>query len=324
MNILVTGGAGYLGSVTTLQLLERGHTVRIVDNLLHGQTAVAKLLADAGAEVMIGDLRDPEVRTCALARVRRVVHLGAIVGDVACREDTELSDTVNLVASRALIAEAGAAGVEHLVFASTCSNYGIVDHDDAVDETYPLRPVSRYAQQKVAIEAELLDEDAPFAMSVSCLRFATLYGASPRMRFDLLVNEFARDLWGDRTIEVYGARTWRPYVHVTDAARAIVATLAHATAAPGPRRATFNIGIDESNHRKLDVAQLVARTLGQGEIVETPHGDDTRTYRVSFARMRKELDVQLDWTVERGAREIAALLDSGQIVDPYAAIHVNA
>ena len=152
------------------------------------------------------------------------MHLAAIVGDPACAQDPGLSQAVN-VERPARRADAEAAGVERFVFASTCSNYGrMADPLVPVDETAPLAPVSLYAEQKVAIERELLAR--PSDPDVTCLRFATIYGVAERMRFDLTVNEFTRDLWDGRTLEVYGEQFWRPYVHVADAARALAPVLA--------------------------------------------------------------------------------------------------
>ena len=176
------------------------------------------------------------------------MHLAAIVGDPACARDPQLARAVNVEGASALIAEARAAGVGRFVFASTCSNYGrLADASVPIAEDGALAPVSLYAEQKVAIERALLEAAAP-PMQVTCLRFATLYGVAPRMRFDLTVNEFTRDLWADRSLEVFGERFWRPYVHVRDAARAIRLTLDSPAARVGGE--VFNVGRSEENYRK--------------------------------------------------------------------------
>jgi len=218
---LITGGAGYVGALACRELLAAGRRVRVLDRLLHGQEAVADDLEAAGVELIRGDVRDAAARETALQGVDEVVHLAAIVGDPACARDPETAAAVNIEGTRGIIDAAQQAGATRLVFASTCSNYGrVVDPTIPIDETGELRPVSLYAEQKVAMEQLLLGHELG-SLRPTCLRFATVYGVAPRMRFDLTVNEFTRDLWADRKLEVFGEQFWRPYVHVSDAARAI-------------------------------------------------------------------------------------------------------
>ena len=217
---LVTGGSGYIGALLVRELLESGRDVRVLDRLLHGQEDIAAEQEQAGVLVIRGDVRDADARSRALDGVQEVVHLAAIVGDPACALDPEEADEVNVQATRSLVTEANAAGVERLVFASTCSNYGrMADPSVPITEDGELRPVSLYAEQKVSMEKLILGggtgETKP-----TCLRFATVYGVGRRMRFDLTVNEFTRELWADRELEVFGEQFWRPYIHVRDAGRA--------------------------------------------------------------------------------------------------------
>jgi len=310
MKVLVTGGAGYIGAVLTERLLERGDDVVVLDRLLHRQQAVADALADKGATVIIGDVRDEADRRAALAGVDALVHLAAIVGDPACAADPALSRAVNVEATRALVEEA--AHVDRFVFASTCSNYGrTADPLVPVDETAPLAPVSLYAEQKVAIERELLTRDGV----VTCLRFATIYGVAERMRFDLTVNEFTRDLWDGRTLEVYGEQFWRPYVHVGDAARAIVMVLG----APAERVAgrVFNVGHSDENYRKLDLVAVIRERLPAADVRFVHRDEDPRDYRVSFERIRSELGFDPLMRVRDGVAEVLAGLDQRAFGDPF-------
>jgi nucleoside-diphosphate-sugar epimerase len=309
MRILVTGGAGYIGATTTRELLSAGHEVTVLDSLLHGQDEVAAALEAAGARVVRGDVRDSAMRREVLRDAEAVVHLAAIVGDPACAKDPELSHAVNVEATRALVAEAAA---ERFVFASTCSNYGrMADPLVPVDETAPLVPVSLYAEQKVQVERELLARDGV----VTCLRFATIYGVAERMRFDLTVNEFTRDLWDGRTLEVYGEQFWRPYVHVGDAARAVAMVLA----APAERIAgrVFNVGHSDENYRKLDLVGLIRERLPHANVRFVHRDEDPRDYRVSFERIRSELGFDPVMRVPDGVAELLVGLEEQRFGDPF-------
>jgi nucleoside-diphosphate-sugar epimerase len=321
MSVLVTGGAGYIGALAVEELLSRGRSVRVLDNLLHDQRDLAAGLEATGAELVLGDVRDPAARARALRGVDAVVHLAAIVGDPACSRDPELSREVNVEASRALVVEARAAGVERFVFASTCSNYGrMADPTVPVDEEGELRPVSLYAEQKVGIETELLAA-ATGSFAPTCLRFATVYGVGPRMRFDLTVNEFTRDLWTGRSLEVFGERFWRPYIHVRDAARAVCTVLD----APVERVAgqVFNAGHSDENYRKLDLVEIMREQLGRGDVSFVHRDEDPRDYKVSFEKIRAALGFEPDRRVPDGISEIVDGLEAGSFGDPFDARYSN-
>jgi nucleoside-diphosphate-sugar epimerase len=197
------------------------------------------------------------------------------------------------------------------VFASTCSNYGrMADPLVPIDETAPLAPVSLYAEQKVAVERELLQ-----LPNATCLRFATIYGVAERMRFDLTVNEFTRDLWAGRTLEVYGEQFWRPYVHVGDAARAIALVLEPPLDEVGGR--VFNVGHSDENYRKLDLVELLRQRLPEADVRFVHRDEDPRDYRVSFARISSELGFDPLMRVPDGMDEVMRALDERRFGDPY-------
>ena len=319
--VLVTGGAGYLGACVVEELVRAGRPVRVLDSLLHGQDQVAARLEELGADVRHGDVRDPDARKGAVRGAGAIVHLAAIVGDPACARDPDASQEVNVEASRALLSDAREAGVERIVFASTCSNYGrMEDPTVPVDETGELRPVSLYATQKVEIERMLLEqwEGSP---SPTCLRFATIYGAAPRMRFDLTVNEFTRDLWADRRLEVFGEQFWRPYVHVRDAARGV------RTALEAPREAVagdvFNVGNSGENNTKQMLVEAIRERIDRGEVVYVQRDEDPRDYKVSFEKVRERLGYETTMTVRDGIAEVAAALDERRFGDPFDPRHRN-
>jgi nucleoside-diphosphate-sugar epimerase len=312
---LITGGAGYIGMLLADELLGAGREVTVLDVLLHGQSEHAEALRDRGVRLVEGDVRDPEAREQALQDAEAVVHLAAIVGDPACARDPQLAQEVNVDASLALAGDAARHGVERFVMASTCSNYGrMADPTVPIDETGVLAPVSLYAEQKVAVEQHLLALDpAPFA--VTCLRFATIYGAAPRMRFDLTVNEFTRDLWADRRLEVFGEQFWRPYVHVRDAARGIRAVLeAPAQQVQGE---VFNVGDTAENYRKLDLVDEIRKRTDRGTVEFVKRDEDPRDYKVDFTKIRDTLGYEVTMTVPRGIEEVIEALDAGRFPDAF-------
>jgi nucleoside-diphosphate-sugar epimerase len=311
---LVTGGCGYIGASLVGELLQAGREVRVLDSLLHGQEDIAAEQERAGVQVIRADIRDGEARRRALTGVDAVVHLAAIVGDPACARDPEVSDEVNVQATRALVADANEAGVRQLVFASTCSNYGrMPDPTVPITEDGDLRPVSLYAEQKVGMERLILG--AANGLAPTCLRFATVYGVARRMRFDLTVNEFTRELWADRDLEVFGEQFWRPYIHVRDAGRAVATVLA----APQAKVAgnVFNAGRSGENYRKLDLVQEIGRQTDRGRVSYVRRDEDPRDYKVSFDKIRAELGFETLMTVPDGIAEIIAALDADQFGDPF-------
>jgi nucleoside-diphosphate-sugar epimerase len=321
VKVLVTGGAGYVGGELVDELLAAGHEVRSIDVLLHGQEDVAGRLDSLDVDLVRADIRDDDARRGALEGVDAVVHLAAIVGDPACGRDPELSNSVNVEGTRSLVADAKAAGVERFIFASTCSNYGrMADPTVPIDETGELRPVSLYAEQKVAMEKSLLEGDHN-GMSPTCLRFATVYGVGHRMRFDLTVNEFTRDLWADRKLDVFGETFWRPYVHVRDAARAVALVLATPLEKVSGR--VFNAGHSDENYRKLDLVEIITEQLGRGDVEYVSRSEDPRDYKVSFERIKSELGFEPVNRVPGGIEELVGALEEKRFGDPFSPRYSN-
>jgi nucleoside-diphosphate-sugar epimerase len=226
--------------------------------------------------------------------------------------------------SRALVGDARELGVERLIFASTCSNYGrMADPTVPIDESGELRPVSLYAEQKVGIEKALLGSggDNGHGLRPTCLRFATVYGVGDRMRFDLTVNEFTRDLWADKHLEVFGERFWRPYIHVRDAARAVRTVLE----APAERVAgtVFNAGHSDENYRKLDLVEIITDQLGRGDVEYVSRSEDPRDYKVSFERIKDELGFEPVNRVPTGINELVGALEEKRFGDPFSPRYSN-
>jgi nucleoside-diphosphate-sugar epimerase len=317
MKILITGGAGYLGSVLSLHLLDTGHHVRVLDSLMHGSRGLLPLLGHPRFTFVRGDIRKPGDVASALADVQAVVHLAAIVGDPACARDPELAREVNEVAANRLLAEAERAAVLRFVFASTCSNYGrMADTSIAATETHELRPVSLYAETKVVMEQRVLAQGGS-PMSGTVLRFATLFGPSPRMRFDLTVNQFVKEMLLDRALTVFGEQFWRPYVHVREAARAIGLVLTAPRALVAGQ--VFNVGHSDENYRKQDLIEIIRPYTPDVDVRSVSVADDPRDYRVSFERIRTTLGFEPAMRVPDGVGELVDALSGrmfGQLDDP--------
>jgi nucleoside-diphosphate-sugar epimerase len=320
--ILVTGGAGYVGSIAVEELLGHGHRVRVLDSLLHGSVpSLVPAWGREGFEFVRGDVRDADARRRALRDASAVVHLAAIVGDPACSREPDRAREVNLEATCALLADAESAGVERFVAASTCSNYGKMENSSLLaTEEFELRPVSLYAETKVAAELGVL-EYAGNGLPGCCLRFATVYGPSPRMRFDLTVNEFARDIALGTELVVFGEQFWRPYIHVRDAARAI--RLAVEAPLDSVHGEVFNVGDTAENYRKLDIVELLRRRYPDARVKFVHRDEDPRDYRVSFEKVKDRLGFRARRSVENGIDEVTTLVTSGLVADPYAAVYRN-
>lgn len=310
VQVLVTGGAGYLGSVLCLEMLRSGHKVVVLDNLTFGGQGVLPMLGHENFCFIPGDLRDREAVGQALDSTSVVVHLGAIVGDPACAAAPEFALAVNKEASLALLDRAPSAGVERFVFASTCSNYGKMANTSVLaTEEHELRPVSLYADTKVAVEKELLSGGYA-GLCPTVLRFATLYGLSPRMRFDLTINQFAAEMQTAGTLTVFGEQFWRPYVHVRDAAQAIIACLRAPPDAVNGQ--VFNVGATAQNYRKSDIVGIVQKRLKTpATITRVTKAEDPRDYRVSFEKIAEALGFSPRNTVESGIDEVVSAFEMG-------------
>lgn len=312
---LVTGGAGYIGSVLTFQLLKAGYQVRVLDNLMYGGHSLLAAFGEENFDFHRGDVRQRKTVERALEDIDALVHLAAIVGDPACARQPGLARQVNLDASLQMLELAQRAGKRRFIFASTCSNYGrMADSTEYVDEESELRPISLYAETKVAVEQAIASHPSQEGFCPTVLRFATVYGISPRMRFDLTVNEFTMDMLVNKHLVVFGEQFWRPYIHVRDAARAIAMVLD----APleKVRSKVFNVGDTSQNYQKGQLVKLICAQLGDEVEIEHVHKEeDPRDYRVSFEKIKRELGFHITRTVEDGIREVIDAIRQGVITD---------
>lgn len=309
-NVLVIGGAGYIGSALLPKLLEKGYFVRLLDLFIYGEEAIAPYIDHPRLEVVKADFRQIDKVVASMRGVDAVVHLGGIVGDPACALDEELTIDVNLVATRTIAEIAKGFGVRRFVFASTCSVYGA--SDEVLDERSALKPVSLYARSKIASEQVLQSLASP-EFSPIILRFGTIYGLSGRIRFDLVVNLLTAKAVVEGKITVFGGDQWRPFVHVDDAATAIVQVLE----APLPlvRNQIFNVGSNEQNYTLQQVAELIHQLVPTAELISMGADSDRRNYRVNFNKIRRLLGFEPKWTLEQGVLQVIEALRSGLIED---------
>ena len=314
--VLVTGGAGYIGSVLVRILLDKGFYVRAFDSLKFGGDALYDVSQHPKFEFMKGDLRNDADIDKALEGMDHVAHLAAIVGDPACSKFPEEANEVNWTASVNLFEKAEKAGIKRFVFASTCSNYGkMADPDSFVDEESELRPVSLYAELKVKFENYLLKEKKKSKTAATALRFSTVYGFSPRIRFDLTVNEFTRNVCLTGEQEIWGPQFNRPYCHVDDLARAVMLVL------KSPKKKikanVFNVGDTKENYSKRMLMEEIQKQIPDAKAIYVDKTEDPRDYRVNCDKIKKELGFSITKKVPDGISEIIKLMKTGMITDAY-------
>jgi nucleoside-diphosphate-sugar epimerase len=316
--VLVVGGAGYLGSVLTKKLLRSGFRVRVLDNFLYGRRSLEPLAGDENLEIVEGDLRNIHTCVSSLAETDAVVLLAAIVGDPASKARPAETIETNVLAAQALASASKLHHINRFLYASTCSVYGI--GAELLDEEAPLNPVSLYARTKIESEKIILGMGDEY-FSPTILRMGTLYGYSPRMRFDLVVNTMSMKSFVDGKIQVFGGRQWRPLLGVEDAADVYVRCLEANLQAVGNQ--IFNVGSDEQNHIIDEVAEIIGTSLGGVPIARDNSNLDARDYRVSFAKLNQALGFAPLQTIAGAARSIFEKLQTGVIRNPAQRIYYN-
>ena len=309
-NVLVTGGAGYLGSRVTAHLLVAGYHVTVFDKLVYGGEALLPFNRHERFRLVRGDVRDRHAVAAALAGIDAIVHFAAVVGEPACSVDPEQSWSINVGGSKAVLAAAHTAETARLVFISTCSNYGVSKPGELATEESPLNPLSDYACAKVECEKMILTAAPPPAATV--LRFGTICGLSGRMRFDLLVSEIAKKCALREKIHIFSPNAWRPFLHIADAGRAIDHILK--SSSNKTARRVFNV-VGE-NYQKRGLVELARRHFPDVEIAVTDKNPDLRDYQVDGSRITRELNFEPRYTVEDAFCEAAEAIGKGVFRDP--------
>lgn len=320
--ILVTGGGGYIGAELCKSLLKAGYKVSVLDIFLYGVEVFSEIKDSPNLEIIRGDIREKELLEKAMSGVYCVVHLAAIVGAPESNRIPDVTWSINLDGTKSVYETALKAGVKKLIFASTVSNYGAVGTDVAVDEDSALDPISPYSESKVEAEEYLKSKAREQKdLAITILRLATVYGISDRMRFDLLLNEFVRDAYFKKIIDVFGDQG-RTFVHVKDVARAILKMI---DLAPEIIHCQiFNVGDDRfSNMTKFEVGKLVAETVGDVKFNPVDKVIDNRNYKVSFKKIKEMLGFECSVFPEEGIKEIVMHFEQHPDSDYYSTRFTN-
>lgn len=319
--VLVIGCAGYLGSVLSHMLVSRGFLVNGLDKLMYGNDGLKGLADNDNFTFFEGDIRDVRVLMDAVKGCDAVVHLAAIVGDPACKLNAEETITINYLATKLAIEVCKYSQINRYIFASTCSTYGASQTPGVqLTEDSPLEPVSLYAEMKIRSEEGIMGAmDGNFPPTI--LRMATLYGPSPRMRFDLVVNLFTAQSLTEGKLTVFGGTQWRPLLHIDDAAQAFISCLE----APleDVRGQVFNVGSSQENYQIKTLAEIAAAIFPGVEVIYREDAVDERNYSVSFDKISEVLGYRTKKSVKEGMLEIKQLFDTGVISDYQQKIYSN-
>lgn len=313
--ILITGGAGYIGAVLTRQLLKKGFKIKVVDSLMYGGESLLEIYNHPNFTFYNIDFRDIKKMEPIIKQSDIVVHLAAIVGDPACKAQPELAKSINLNGPQKLYQLANKNKVEKFIFSSTCSNYGKMDNPEIfLDEKSKLSPISLYAETKVNFEKFLLRQNKKNICKPTCLRFSTVYGIAPRIRFDLTVNEFSKELSLGKTLQIFGEQFWRPYCHVEDIARAICLVIESKSSKTNFE--IFNVGNTQENYTKKMIVNEILKQIPNAKIEYVAKDEDPRDYRVNFEKIKKQLGFKTTKKVSDGIQEFIKLINSGLLNDP--------
>lgn len=306
MRILISGGAGYIGSVLAGSLLAKSHSVTVLDNFMYRQDSLMDCCAYESFQVVRGDTRDEALVKRLMTKADVIIPLAAIVGAPACDRDPIAARSTNLDAIKFL--GKWASNHQWILIPTTNSGYGIGEHGKFCTEETPLRPISLYGVTKVDAEKVVLERGNGIS-----LRLATVFGISPRMRMDLLVNDFVHRAVNDHVVVVFEGHFKRNYIHIRDVSRAFMHALENFEAMKGN---VYNVGLDDANLSKLELCQEIKKQLPEFTYIEAAVGEDPdkRDYIVSNARIAST-GFKPDWSLQRGIAELIkgyTILPSGK------------
>jgi nucleoside-diphosphate-sugar epimerase len=305
--VLITGGAGYVGSLLVPKLLDRGYHVKVLDLYIYGEQVLDAVKNNPNLEQMKGDIRDRVLLERALSGCDAVIHLACISNDPSFELDPQLGKSINYDAFFDLVSVAKANGVRRFIYASSSSVYGVKGEEN-VTEDLPLQPLTDYSRYKALCEEVLLKEREPGFVTL-ILRPATVCGYSPRLRLDLTVNILTNHAVNDKKITVFGGQQKRPNIHIEDLVDLYVKSLEWPDEAIDGR--IFNAGYE--NHRIIEIADTVRRVVGRDVEIATTPSDDHRSYHISSEKIKRELGFVPKHTIKEAVRDLVAAFRAGKI-----------
>ena len=307
--ILIIGAEGYKGKVVSNYLSQKKYQINAIDNFTYGTRHFLKQKKNKNYKLFKGSMSDLNLLKKASKDIDVVVMLAGLVGDPITKKYFKKAKKANEEYVDKVISFFSKNKVEKFIFISTCSNYGLVKHGNLLSENYPLSPKSHYAKSKVKIEKRLLSLKTKNMNSI-ILRFATAFGMSQRMRFDLTINEFVRDLLFFKKLTVYDANTWRPYCHVKDFARAIHKIIL--TDVNKVRNQVFNVGDSSNNFTKKMIVNKITKKLKNNKVEFLKNSVDPRNYKVNFSKINSVLKFKCKYSVNFGINEIIKYLKNNK------------
>tara|TARA_Y100000590_G_C15649968_1_gene988342 strand:+ start:146 stop:1141 length:996 start_codon:yes stop_codon:yes gene_type:complete len=298
--ILLIGGTGYIGTVLYTYLKKKGYIVSSIDNQIYGKNVFSKSFKkDYNKYKSFLNFKSIEKD---LRNTDYVVFLAGLVGDPITAKYPTMANLINDKGSIEFLKFIGRFKIKKLLYISTCSNYGLSKSKKKLNEKSILKPLSLYAKSKVDIEKYLLKNKKKLGYSFNILRFSTAFGSSSRMRYDLTINQFTRDIFFNKKVLIYDPDTWRPYCHVLDFARAIDKILLF------KKRnidfEIFNVGNDKNNYSKLAMLKLIIKVMGKGDYKILKESKDKRNYKVDFSKIKKILNFNTKYDLKYGIKEI--------------------
>ena len=313
-NILLIGGAGYVGSIITSHFLREGYKVTVLDNFIYeNQSSIESFIGDPNYKFIKGDFTEKTSLELASIGITDVVMLGGLVGDPITKSYPIESDLINSIGVKNCIDFFDNKELDKFIFISTCSNYGLIKENELANEEFELNPLSLYSKAKVSGELHLLSKKGKTNYTGVVLRFSTAFGLSPRMRFDLSVSEFVKELYLGNELLVFDEHTWRPYCHVRDFARLIDIVIKSKNS--DVYFEIFNAGGEANNFTKKMIVDTIVKNIPVAKVKYGANGSDPRNYKVSFTKVNNVLNFKPTWTVEDGIKELIHAFEIGLYAD---------